>query len=426
MAAPETPAILPCVKNIDEVITTESFIAEEHKFVARTYHSIPVALVRGLGLYMWDVRNKKYMDFLAGYSAVNQGHCHPHIVAAAIDQMQTLTLTSRAFYNDQLGQSGRYLCHLFDYHRCMFMNSGSEAVESAIKLARRWGYDKKHISPDEAIIIAADGNFHGRTTTIVSFSSDHDTYNGFGPYTNGFVKIPYDDPQSLESILKQCGEKVAGFLVEPIQGEAGIVVPSENYLRKCHEICKQYNVLLICDEIQSGLGRAGSMLASEGVRPDIVCLGKALSGGVFPISAVLADSEIMNCIGFGQHGSTFGGSPLACRVLRAAVQVILDEDLCANSRKVGKLFRERLSNYKLKLVKEIRGRGLMNAIEIYPEYDAWKICEALAEAGILSKTTHVNNIRFTPPLVITETEMETACTTIKEVFEQFVGSREKK
>ncbi len=399
----------------------QKFIDQEARYGAHNYHPLPVVLQRGEGVFVWDVDGKRYYDFLSAYSAVNQGHCHPKIVAALCDQAHRLCLTSRAFYNDCLGPYEEMATKFFGYDKLLPMNSGAEAVETALKLARRWGYIHKGIPQDEAIIVTCEGNFHGRTITIVSISTDPDSYSQYGPFTPGFVTIPYNDSEALRRVLEQKGDKVAAFLLEPIQGEAGVYVPDDGYLKKCYDICKEHNVLFIADEVQTGIGRTGRLFASdhEGIRPDIITIGKALSGGVLPISAVLADDEIMLTIKPGEHGSTFGGFPLAAKVAVAALNVIKDEHLTENAERLGKIFREEIARINSPFFKSVRGKGLLNAIITEPQGDieAWDICLALAEKGLLAKPTHRHIIRFAPPLVITEEQLREAIAIIKEVFE---------
>ena len=386
------------------------YIEKESKYGAHNYHPLPVVLSRGEGVYVWDVNDKKYYDFLSAYSAVNQGHCHPKIIKALNDQASKLTLTSRAFHNDILADYEEYITKLFGYDKVLPMNTGVEGGETANKLARKWGYLKKGIEEDKARIIFAKGNFWGRTLAAISSSDDPSSYKGFGPYMPGYSLIPYNDLEALENELKD--KNVAAFMVEPIQGEAGVVVPDEGYLSGVRELCTKYNVLFIADEVQTGIARTGKMLATdyENARPDILILGKALSGGVLPISAVLADDEIMLCIKPGEHGSTFGGNPLACKVARAALEVVVEEDLSSNAFEMGKIFRNELNDRlsDSNIVKLVRGRGLLNAIVINdtPESEtAWNICLALRDNGLLAKPTHGNIIRFAPPLVINKEEL---------------------
>ena len=398
---------------------SEDYIRREEKYGAHNYHPLPVVLERGEGIYVWDVEGRRYFDFLSAYSAVNQGHCHPKIVKAATEQIQKLTLTSRAFYSSALGEYEEFITNYFGYDKVLPMNSGAEGDETALKLCRKWAYTKKGIPENEAKIIVCDGNFHGRTITIISMSTDPESYGGFGPFTPGFVKIPYNDVDALEEALKD--PNVAGFLVEPIQGEAGVYVPDDGYLKKSYDLCKKHNVLFIADEIQSGIARTGKLLACdhEGVHPDILILGKALSGGFYPISAVLADDDIMLCIKPGEHGSTFGGNPLASKIAIAALEVIRDEKLAENAEKMGQLFRSELSKIKSDRIKLIRGKGLLNAIIIEPKgnHQAWDVCLALKENGLIAKPTHDHIIRFAPPLVINEEQIMEATKIIRETIE---------
>lgn len=405
-------------------ITTQEAIGLEDQYGAHNYHPLPVVLTRGEGVYVWDVEGKRYFDFLAAYSAVNQGHCHPKILATLKEQASRLTLTSRAFYNDVLGQYAKYVTQYFGYERILPMNTGAEAVETALKLARKWGYEKKGVKESSGKIVVAENNFHGRTTTIISFSSDPEAKANFGPYTPGFIRISYDDIQALEKLLEEDKDIVA-FLVEPIQGEAGVVVPQEGYLSQCHAICKKHNVLLIADEIQTGIGRTGKMLASdhEDVRAEILILGKALSGGFYPASAVLADNSIMEVIRPGQHGSTFGGNPLACAVVMSALEVVKEEKLAENAERLGHVFRKRMEALtKTPLVRAVRGKGLLNAIMVNdsPESTtAWDICISLMHNGLLAKPTHGNIIRFAPPLVITDAQLDQCCEIIEDTILNF-------
>lgn len=405
-------------------ITTQEAIDLEDQYGAHNYHPLPVVLTRGEGVYVWDVEGKRYFDFLAAYSAVNQGHCHPKILATLKEQASRLTLTSRAFYNDVLGQYAKYVTQYFGYERILPMNTGAEAVETALKLARKWGYEKKGVKESSGKIVVAENNFHGRTTTIISFSSDPEAKANFGPYTPGFIRISYDDIQALEKLLEEDKDIVA-FLVEPIQGEAGVVVPQEGYLSQCHAICKKHNVLLIADEIQTGIGRTGKMLASdhEDVRAEILILGKALSGGFYPASAVLADNSIMEVIRPGQHGSTFGGNPLACAVVMSALEVVKEEKLAENAERLGHVFRKRMEALtKTPLVRAVRGKGLLNAIMVNdsPESTtAWDICISLMHNGLLAKPTHGNIIRFAPPLVITDAQLDQCCEIIEDTILNF-------
>ena len=404
---------------------SQAYIALEDHFGAHNYHPLPVVLNRGEGVYLWDVEGRRYFDFLSAYSAVNQGHCHPRIIAALVQQAQQLTLTSRAFFNDQLGAAEQQLCELFGYDKALLMNSGAEAVETALKLARKWGYQEKGIAPNLARIVVAEHNFHGRTTGIISFSTDPDSTGGFGPFNPGYQVVPYNDLEALEEAVRD--PHVCAFLVEPIQGEAGVVVPSEGYLAKAAAICQAHHVLLIADEIQTGLGRTGRLLASDhdAVHADILVLGKALSGGVLPVSAVLARDEVMLTIEPGQHGSTFGGNPLACAVMRAALDVLLDEKLTENAQALGEVFRQRMRLVQLQrpdVVELVRGKGLLNALVIKPRPDgrtAWDVCLSLMENGVLAKPTHGDIIRFAPPLVITEAQLHEACDVIEAVIRTF-------
>lgn len=402
---------------------SEEFIEMEHRYGAHNYHPLPVVLNRGEGAFVWDVEGKRYFDFLSAYSAVNQGHCHPKIVAALCEQAQKLTLTSRAFYNDCLAPYEKYVTEYFGYDKVLPMNTGAEADETALKLARRWGYKVKGIPENEAIIVCCEGNFHGRTISIVSMSTDPDSYGQFGPFTPGFIKIPYNNTKALEEVLALHGDKVAGFLLEPIQGEAGVFVPDEGYLKTCYDICKKHNVLFMADEVQTGIARTGKLLACdhEGVRPDILILGKALSGGVLPVSAVLADDEIMLTIQPGEHGSTFGGFCLAGRVAVAALEVVKEEKLAEKAERLGKIFREEMKAVKSDMIELVRGKGLLNAIVIKPKNgkEAWDVCLKMKELGVLAKPTHQHIIRFAPPLVITETELREAIALIKEAILSF-------
>ena len=400
----------------------QRYIAQEEQYGAHNYHPMPVVLSRGQGIYVWDMDGKRYFDFLSAYSAVNQGHCHPKIVKALCDQAQNLCLTSRAFHNDCLGPYEEFATRFFGYDKLLPMNSGAEAVETALKLARRWGYVRKGIPENQAIIVACRGNFHGRTISIVSISTDPDSYSNYGPFTPGFEVIPYNDPAALQEVLERHGDRVAAFLAEPIQGEAGVFVPDDGYLKACYDLCKQHNVLFVADEVQTGIARTGRMLCCdhEGVRPDIVILGKALSGGTLPVSAVLADDDIMLTIRPGEHGSTFGGFPLAARVAVAALEVVRDEKLTENAERLGKIFREEIAKIKSPFFKYVRGKGLLNAIVTEPHdgKEAWDICLKMAEKGLLAKPTHRHIIRFAPPLVINETELREAIRIIFEAFEE--------
>ena len=394
-----------------EKLSSADAIALEDKYGAHNYHPLPVVLSRGEGVYVWDAEGKRYYDFLSAYSAVNQGHCHPKIVGAMVSQAQTLTLTSRAFYNDQLGRYEEFITKYFGFDKVLPMNTGAEAVETAIKLCRKWAYERKGINENEAKIIVCENNFHGRTTTIISFSNDENARKNFGPYTAGFIKIAYDDINALAEVLKN-QKNIAGFLVEPIQGEAGVYVPQEGYLARAKQLCEEHNVLFIADEVQTGIARTGKLLAvqHENVRPDILILGKALSGGAYPVSAVLADDEIMNVIKPGQHGSTFGGNPVAAAVAIAALEVIEEERLAENAERLGQLFRQEIGKYceKSNIVSLVRGKGLLNAIvinDIEESSTAWDICMKLKDNGLLAKPTHGNIIRFAPPLVMNEDQL---------------------
>ncbi len=420
---------------MERTMTSSELMQIEDKYGAHNYHPLPVVLSKGEGVYVWDVEGKKYFDFLSAYSAVNQGHCHPRIVKALKDQAEVLTLTSRAFYNDQLGPYEKYLAEYFDYDKVLPINSGVEAVETALKLCRKWAYEKKGIELNRAKIIFASGNFHGRTLAVISASTDPSSTGGFGPYMPGYEVIPYNDLEALKMALKD--EHVAGFIVEPIQGEAGVFVPDEGYLKGAADLCKEHNVLFIADEVQTGIARTGRLLATCGncscekscghqpeVKPDILVLGKAISGGVFPVSAVLANDDIMLCIKPGEHGSTFGGNPLACAVAIAALEVIDDEGLAENAMKIGNIFRDRMQNLieKSEWVSLVRGKGLLNAIVINDTEDsstAWDMCVALRDNGLLAKPTHGNIIRFAPPLVITEEELHQCCDIIEKTILAF-------
>ncbi len=402
-------------------MTSKDYIEREDHYGAHNYHPLPVVLDRGEGVFVWDVEGKKYFDFLSAYSAVNQGHCHPKIVGAMTEQAKKLTLTSRAFYNSTLGEYEEYITKYFGYDKVLPMNTGAEADETALKLCRKWAYEKKGIPENEAKIIVCEGNFHGRTITIVSMSTDPDAYNGFGPFTPGFIKIPYNDLNALEKALQD--PNIAGFLVEPIQGEAGVYVPDEGYIKKASEICKSKNVLFIADEVQTGIARTGKLLACdhENVRPDILILGKALSGGAMPISAVLADDDIMLVIKPGEHGSTFGGNPIAAKTAIAALEVVKEEKLAENAERLGKIFREELRKVDSEMVELVRGKGLLNAIIIKPKNGktAWDVCLAMKENGLIAKPTHDHIIRFAPPLVITEEQLMEAIEIIKKTLAQF-------
>jgi len=402
-------------------LTSAKAIELEDKYGAHNYHPLPVVLAKGQGALVWDIEGKQYFDFLSAYSAVNQGHCHPKIVGAMIEQAQTLTLTSRAFYSNVLGVYEKYITEYFGYDKVLPMNSGAEADETALKLCRKWAYKVKGIEDGKAKIIVCEGNFHGRTITIISMSTDPDSYSGFGPFTPGFITIPYNDLAALENALAD--PDVAGFLVEPIQGEAGVFVPDTGYLAKSYELCKKNNVLFIADEVQTGIARTGKLLACdhENVRPDILILGKALSGGAMPVSAVLCDDEIMLTIKPGEHGSTFGGNPVASRVAIAALEVVKDEKLAEKAEYLGKIFREELSNVKSEMIELVRGKGLLNAVVIRPKngFEAWDVCVKMKEMGLLAKPTHGNIIRFAPPLVISETQLREAIEIIKTAILSF-------
>jgi ornithine--oxo-acid transaminase len=400
---------------------SEQLIALEDKYGAHNYHPLPVVLDRGEGVFVWDVEGKKYYDFLSAYSAVNQGHCHPKITSVFIAQAQKLALTSRAFYNSTLGEYEKYITTYFGYDKVLPMNSGAEAVETAIKMARKWGYEKKGVKENQAKIVVCEGNFHGRTVNIISFSTDNDSRENFGPFNTGYITIPYNDSAALAEALKD--ENIVGFLVEPIQGEAGVMVPTDGYLKTCYDLCKKHNVLFIADEIQTGLSRTGRLLACdwEHVHADVLILGKALSGGMYPVSVVLASDEVMMCIKPGQHGSTYGGNPIAAKVAMAALDVLRDEKLSERADYLGAILRDELKKIKSPLLKEVRGKGLLNAIEIHehPEKTAWEICLRLADKGLLAKPTHGNIIRFAPPLVITEEQIKDCARIITEVVEAF-------
>ncbi|MBS7786949.1 ornithine--oxo-acid transaminase [Flavobacterium sp. CYK-55] len=423
--------------SVIEKMSSAALIELEDKYGAHNYHPLPVVLSRGEGVYVWDVEGKKYYDFLSAYSAVNQGHCHPRIVGAMVEQAQTLTLTSRAFYNDKLGLYEEYLTQYFGFDKVLPMNTGAEAVETALKICRKWAYEVKGIAQSQALIVVCEGNFHGRTTTIISFSNDENARKNFGPYTDGFIRIPYDSIEALEEVL-QNHQNIAGFLVEPIQGEAGVYTPADDYMMRAKELCNQHNVLFIADEIQTGIARTGSLLAVCGncscekqcerqatyATPDILILGKALSGGAYPVSAVLANNHIMNVIKPGQHGSTFGGNPVAAAVAMAALDVVSDEQLAQNARALGKLFRTKLNEYiqTSNIATLVRGRGLLNAIVINDTEDsetAWNICMALRDNGLLAKPTHGNIIRFAPPLVMNEEQLLDCVRIITETLKQF-------
>jgi ornithine--oxo-acid transaminase len=405
-------------------LSSQELIELENKYGAHNYHPLPVVLSKGEGVYVWDVEGKRYYDFLSAYSAVNQGHCHPKIINALKFQAERLTLTSRAFYNDVLGVYEKYVTEYFGFDKVLPMNTGAEAVETAIKLCRKWAYEKKGIPENEAKIIVCENNFHGRTTTVISFSNDPDARKNFGPYTPGFIKVEYDNIQALEKALET--ENVAGFLVEPIQGEAGVYVPKDGYLSQAYNLCKQRNVLFIADEVQTGIARTGELLACdyENVKPDILVLGKALSGGAYPVSAVLANDEIMDVIKPGQHGSTFGGNPVAARVAIAALEVVKEENLAQNAKILGELFRDEMNKIiaQTDLITKVRGKGLLNAILINDTPDsstAWDLCVALKENGLLAKPTHGNIIRFAPPLVINKEQLLDCVSIIRKTIMEF-------
>lgn len=405
---------------------TQYFIDLENQYGAHNYHPLPVVLDKGEGVFVWDVEGKKYFDFLSAYSAVNQGHSHPKIVDALIKQAQTLALTSRAFYNSKLGEYEKKITSLFGFDKVLPMNSGAEAVETAVKLARKWAYEVKGIKGNQAKIIVCENNFHGRTTTIVSFSNDPDAHNNYGPFTPGFIKISYNDTKELEEVLKDDAQNIAAFLVEPIQGEAGVYVPDEGFLKKASELCKAHNVLFIADEVQTGIARTGRLIAChhEDVQPDILILGKALSGGMYPVSAVLANDNIMKVIHPGQHGSTFGGNPLACAVAMAALDVVQEEKLSEKAERLGQIFRTEIQKIvsKTDLVHSVRGKGLLNAIIINDSQHsptAWNLCVKLMENGLLAKPTHGNIIRLAPPLVITEEQLMECIAIIEKTILEF-------
>lgn len=411
--------------SVTEQTLSHKAIEMENKYGAHNYHPLPVVLEKGEGVFVWDVDGKRYYDFLSAYSAVNQGHCHPKIIGAMNEQAAKLTLTSRAFYNNVLGVYEKFACEYFNYDKLLPMNTGAEAVETAIKICRKWAYEKKGIDENDAEIVVCENNFHGRTTTIISFSNDETARENFGPYTKGFIKIAYDNLDELEAVLKS-NKNVAGFLVEPIQGEAGVYVPSEGYLKKAKALCEKYNVLFIADEVQTGIARTGKLLAvdHEDVKPDVLILGKALSGGVYPVSAVLANDEIMNVITPGTHGSTFGGNPVAGAVAIAALQVISEEGLAANAQRLGKLFRKAMNEYiaQSTICTLVRGKGLLNAIVINDSEDsdvAWNICLRLRDNGLLAKPTHGNIIRFAPPLVMNEEQLQECISIITSTLKEF-------
>ncbi|MGM0530155.1 MAG: ornithine--oxo-acid transaminase [Bacteroidota bacterium] len=402
-------------------MTTQDFMKREEQYGAHNYHPLPVVLDKGKGVHVWDIEGNKYYDFLSSYSAINQGHCHPEIVKAMKNQAEKLALTSRAFYNSVLGEYEEYITNYFGYDKVLPMNTGVEADETAIKLCRKWAYKQKGITEDQAKIIVCENNFHGRTITVVSMSSDPDARRDYGPYTPGFITIPYNDTQALEKELND--PTVAGFLLEPIQGEAGVIVPDDGYLKKAYDLCKKHNVLLIADEVQTGIGRTGKLLACdhEEVKPDILILGKAISGGMYPVSAVLADDPVMLTIQPGEHGSTFGGNPIAAKVAMAALEVVKNEKLAENAEKLGKIFREGFMDIHSDMITEIRGKGLLNAVVIKPKNGktAWDVCVSMKEHGVLAKPTHGDIIRFAPPLVITEKQLNDAMKKIRETFGEF-------
>ncbi len=412
-----------------EQFSSEQAIALEKKYGAHNYHPLPVVLSRGEGVFVWDLEGKKYYDFLSAYSSLNQGHCHPKILQALTHQVNNLTLTSRAFYNDVLGRYEKYVTEYFGFDKVLPMNSGAEAVETAIKICRKYAYEHDLVEEGKAEIIVCKNNFHGRTTTIISFSNDENARENFGPFTGGFVAVEYDNLKALEEVLKT-NKNIAGFLVEPIQGEAGVYVPSEGYLRKAKELCEKYNVLFIADEVQTGIARTGKLLAvdHENVKPDILILGKALSGGVYPVSAVLANDKVMGVLKPGQHGSTFGGNPLACAVAIAALEVVKEEKLAENAQKLGEIFRAEVQKIidKSDLLLSVRGKGLLNAILVNDTEDsstAWDICLKLRDNGMLAKPTHGNIIRLAPPLVMTEKELYDCISIIKETIEEFENKK---
>ncbi len=400
----------------------QHYIDLEQQYGAHNYHPLEVVLSRGEGPFVWDVDGKKYFDFLSSYSAVNQGHCHPKIVKALTDQAAKICLTSRAFYNDCLGEYEEFMHHYFGYDKVLPMNTGAEAVETALKLARRWGYRVKGVPEDQSIIVVCNGNFHGRTISIISMSSDPDSYTDYGPFTPGFAKIDYNNVDQLREVLEREGKRVAAFLLEPIQGEAGVMVPDDGYLKACYDLCKQHHVLFVADEVQTGIARTGRLLACdhEDVRPDILVLGKAISGGVLPVSAVLADDEVMLTIGPGEHGSTFGGFPLACKVAIAALEVVREERLAEHAEELGHLFRAELAKIQSPFIELIRGKGLLNAIIIKPQngIEAWNVCEQFAQNGLLAKPTHRHIIRLAPPIPITREQLMEAIDIIRHSLEE--------
>ncbi len=397
----------------------------EENYGAHNYHPLPVVIAKAEGAKVWDPEGKEYFDFLSAYSAVNQGHCHPRIINALIEQAKTLTLTSRAFYNNKLGEYEKFVTEFFGYEMVLPMNTGAEAVETAMKLSRKWGYEKKGIPENEAILVFCEDNFHGRTISIVSASTDPTAYKGFGPFLPGIERIPYNNVAALEAILEEKGDKIAAFIVEPIQGEAGVFVPDEGYIKGCYDACKKHNVLFVADEVQSGIARTGRMLAVdyEEVKPDIVILGKAISGGVLPVSAVLSSKEIMLCIKPGEHGSTFGGFPLACAVAKEALTVIKEEKMMERAEELGKIFRAEIENINSPLIELVRGKGLLNAVVIKPTNgkEAWDVCMQMKENGLLAKPTHQHIIRFAPPLVISEEDLRKAIEIFKQSLEEVLS-----
>lgn len=414
------------METMTSTLSSKDLMALEDKYGAHNYHPLGVVLAKGEGVYVWDVEGKRYFDFLSAYSAVNQGHCHPRLVETITKQASTLNLTSRAFYNDQLGVYEKYATEYFGYDRLLPMNTGAEGVETAIKICRKWGYEKKGIPNNQAKIIVCGQNFHGRTVTIISFSSDPDARGHFGPYTPGFEAIPYNDLDALKAALEKDAANIAGFLVEPIQGEAGVNVPDEGFLSGAYDLCKAHNVLFIGDEIQTGIARTGKLLACDhdNVRPDILILGKALSGGMYPVAAVLADDYIMEVIKPGQHGSTYGGNPMACAVAMEALQIVVDEQLADNAMQLGAIFRHRMNKLaeKTNIISKVRGKGLLNAVLINDTPDsstAMDICIALSKNGLLAKPTHGNIIRFAPPLVMNEAQLDECCSIIEDTILNF-------
>ena len=401
-------------------ISSVEAIKLEETYGAHNYHPLPVVIARGEGVYVWDPEGNKYFDFLSAYSALNQGHCHPSIINALIDQAKELTLTSRAFYNNKLGEYEKFLSEYFGFEKVLPMNTGAEGVETAIKIARKWGYEKKGIKKNKAKIIVAENNFHGRTITIISASTDPVARNNFGPYTPGIITIPYNDPKALEKVLQDESEDICAFLVEPIQGEAGVFVPDDDYIKNCYDLCKKHNVLFVADEVQTGIARTGKLLCCDhsNIKPDVLILGKAISGGVLPVSAVLADNQIMNVIKPGEHGSTFGGFPLACAVAKAALEVVKEENLTEKAAEFGEIFREEMRKIDSSFIETVRGKGLLNAVVIKPKDDieAWDVCLKLKENGLLAKPTHDHIIRFAPPLILTKGQLMDAIEIIKRSF----------